>query len=362
VPEAMNTDVPRTLGKGQIPTVNLMSVATEIPAGRVSTAELAEQFGVSEEWIVRRTGIRSRPRATAEERLSDFAARAGQKALDAAGVDAHDLDLVIVATVTADELMPAAAPLVAMALGADRAGAFDVGAACTGFLTGLAVACGQIESGRANRVLLIGADFCSRFIDHDDRKVAPLFADAAGAVVIGSGEPRTPTAASEAGPWVGPIVLRSDGEGGPLLYAERTDPKIKMDGPEVFRHAITRMQEATLEAISAANTRLSEIDLFVYHQANARITRALRERLEVAEDRVVDCIERLGNSTAATLPLALAHAQADGRLRRGSSVLLSAFGAGFTWGACVLHWGGPEVDPLDVLFDHDAAADATPRV
>ena len=359
MPETMPAQATEAREGRGIPTVNLMSVATEIPTGSVSSAELAEQLGVSEDWIVSRTGIRSRPRAAADERLSDFAARAGQKALDAAGVDARDLDLVIVATVTADELMPAAAPLVAQALGAVRAGAFDVGAACTGFLTGLALACGQIESGRAQRILLIGADFCSRFIDHGDRKVAPLFADAAGAVVIGAGEPRS--GERDSGGWVGPMVLRSDGEGGRLLYAERTDPKMKMDGPEVFRHAIARMQEASLEAISAAGTRLSEIDLFVYHQANARITRALRERLGLAEDRVVDCIERQGNSTGATLPLALAHAQADGRLRRGTSVLLSAFGAGFTWGACVLHWGGPDVDPA-ALFDHDDATGDPTRV
>jgi 3-oxoacyl-[acyl-carrier-protein] synthase-3 len=348
------------------PTVNLMSVATEIPSASVSSAELAEHLGVSEDWIVSRTGIRSRPRAGADERLSDFAARAGAKALQAAGVDARDLDLVIVATVTADELMPAAAPLVALALGAVNAGAFDVGAACTGFLTGLALACGQIESGRARRILLIGADFCSRFIDHDDRKVAPLFSDAAGAVVIGAGEPRSsdPTEAERDGEsWVGPMVLGSDGEGGRLLFAERSNPQMKMDGPEVFKHAIARMHEATLEAISSAGTRLSEIDLFVYHQANARITRALRERLGLAEERVVDCIERQGNSTAATLPLALAHAQADGRLRRGTSVLLSAFGAGFTWGACVLHWGGPEVEDLAAeLFDHDDAGVDPARV
>jgi 3-oxoacyl-[acyl-carrier-protein] synthase-3 len=361
VPES----VPEPPDPRRYPTVNLMSVATEIPVGQVSSAEMAARFGVTEDWIVSRTGIRSRPRAAPDDRLSDFAARAGAKALAAARVEAHELDLVIVATITADELTPAAAPLVARALGAVNAGAFDVASACTGFLTGLAIACGQIESGRARRILLIGADFCSRFVDEDDRKVAPLFADAAGAVVIGAGEPRdlgvVDPEADRRG-WVGPIVLSADGDGGRLLYAERLESKMKMDGPEVFRAAVNRMQEASLAAISAAGSRMSEIDLFVYHQANARITRALRERLGVAEDRVVDCIERLGNTTAATLPLALAHAQDDGRLRRGTSVLLSAFGAGFTWGACVLHWGGPESDLAAALFDHDDAAVDSARV
>ena len=312
---------------------NILSVASELPSGRLTSAELAERFGIEEEWILSRTGIRERRRAAPDERLTDYAIRAGAAALDRAGVDAADLDRVIVATMTPDELTPNAAPLVAHGLGAARAGAFDVGAACTAFLTGLALAAGQIESGRARRVLLVGADFITRITDYDDRRSAPLFADGAGAVVLGEARP------GEAA--VGPIVLGADGSHGKTITATNTERKLSMDGPEVFRHAIARMGQVTVEAASRAGLELSDIDLFVFHQANARITRALGERLGLSTERVVDCIEMLGNSSAATLPLALAIAEEDGRLKPGSRVMVGAFGAGFTWGGGVIVWGGP---------------------
>jgi 3-oxoacyl-[acyl-carrier-protein] synthase-3 len=309
----------------------LLSVATELPAGRLTSAELAERLGISEDWILSRTGIRERRRAAPAERLSDLAARAGERALEAAGVEATDLDLVVVATITADEVTPGAAPLVAEAIGAHRAGAFDVGAACTGFLSGLALGAGQIESGRADRVLLIGADFITRITDYQDKRTAPLFADATGAVVLGPG-------GNERGA-IGPIVLGADGSHGQTILATHSERKISMDGPEVFRHAVERMSHATLEAVERAGLSLEDIELFVYHQANARITRALGERLELAPERVVDCIEHLGNASAATLPVALDAASRDGRLKPGARVLVSAFGAGFTWGAGVIELG-----------------------
>ena len=228
---------------------------------------------------------------------------------------------------------PGGPRLVATALGATRAGGFDVGAACTAFLTGLSVGAAQIESGRARRVLLIGADFITRITNYEDRKTAPLFADGAGAVVLGD--------CDDAGAAIGPIVLGTDGSHGDSIVATHEERKLYMDGPEVFRHAIARMNEVTVQAVAQAGLELSDIDLFVFHQANARITRALRERLHLPPERVVDCIEMLGNSSAATLPLALAFAERDGRLRPGSKVLISAFGAGFTWGGGVLVWGGP---------------------
>jgi 3-oxoacyl-[acyl-carrier-protein] synthase-3 len=355
VPEAAVLASPAPAGAAslRLPSVNVLSVGTDIPAGRVSNAQVAAQVGVTEEWIVSRTGISERPRARPEERLSDCAARAGAQALAQAGIAAIDVDLVIVATITPDEITPATAPLVARALGATRAGAFDVSAACTGFLTGLAIAAGQIESGRARIVLLIGADFLSRITDHDDKRSAPLFADGAGAVVVSAGAPRSaPAQSALAGGlpargegWVGPVVLNADGDPGQALYATHEQRQLKMDGPEVFRNAVARMHEASLLALAGVGLTLAEVDLFVYHQANARITRAVRERLGLSEDRVVDCIAHLGNSSAATVPLALAHAQGDGRLRPGTIVLLSAFGAGFTWGACVIGWAGSELPP-----------------
>jgi 3-oxoacyl-[acyl-carrier-protein] synthase-3 len=193
-------------------------------------------------------------------------------------VDAADLDLVVVATMTQDELTPNTAPLVAQALGAHRAGAFDVGAACTAWLTGLGLGAAQIESGRADLVRLVGADFITRITDYDDKKTAPLFADAAGAVVLG-------TAGETGAGRIGPVVLRSDGSHGESIIATHEDRVLRMDGPEVYRHAVTRMTEVTRDAIARAGLTLDDIDLFVYHQANARITRALADRLGLAPER-----------------------------------------------------------------------------
>jgi 3-oxoacyl-[acyl-carrier-protein] synthase-3 len=308
------------------------SIATEVPQNRLTSAELAERLGISEEWIVSRTGIRERPVADPDDRLTDFAARAGTAALKRAGIEARDLDLVIVATMTPDELTPNAAPLVAHLIGASRAGAFDVGAACTAFLSAVAIGAAQIEAGRARWVLVVGADFITRITDWEDPKQAPLFADAAGAAVLGP-------AGGEHGV-IGPIVLGADGAGPHAIIAEHADRKLKMDGQAVYRNAVARMTEATVEAVRQAGLTLDDVDLFVYHQANARITRAVGERLELDPERVVDCIERLGNSSAATLTLALAAAERDGRLKPGARVLLAAFGAGFTWGGGVIEWGG----------------------
>jgi len=308
------------------------SIAIELPPGRLTSAQLADRLGLSEDWILTRTGIRERPMAGVDERLSDYSARAGAAALRRAGIDASDLDLVIVATLSQDELTPNAAPLVANALGAHRAGAFDVGAACTAFLSAVAVAAAQIESGRSRWVLVVGADFITRLINWEDRKSAPLFGDAAGAAVLGP-------ASSEHGV-IGPIVLGADGSHRDTIIIRHSDRKIEMDGPEVYKHAVARMAESTLAATERAGLTLEEIDLFVYHQANARITRALGERLGVDPERVVDCIESYGNSSAATLPLALVTAERDGRLKPGARVLLGAFGGGFTWGGGVIEWGG----------------------
>jgi len=310
----------------------ILSVAAEVPSSRVTTAQLAERLGVSEDWIVSRTGIRARPVAADDERLSEFAARAGSAALHRAGVDPADVDLVLVATLTQDELMPNAAPIVAHAVGADRAGAIDLGAACTGFLSGLSLGAAQIETGRADRILLIGADFTTRIVDWEDKRTAPLFGDGVGAVVLGP-------ATGELGS-IGPIVLGADGSGAAAIHIAHTDRKLRMDGPEVYRNAVARMGEATLAALAGAGLTLEDIDLFVYHQANGRILRALAEKLQLPSDRVVDVIENLGNSSAATLPLGLAAAEDEGRLKAGARVLLSAFGAGFTWGAGVIEWGG----------------------
>jgi 3-oxoacyl-[acyl-carrier-protein] synthase-3 len=300
-----------------------------VPDRRVANAEIAERIGVDEDWIAKRTGTRERPWAVDGERLTDFAATAAREALAEASTVPSDLDLVVVATSSADEITPNAAPLVAGMLGAERAAAFDVGAACTGWLAGLAMASGQIESGRSRRALVVGADFLSKFLDLADRETAPLFADGAGAAVIG--------AATDASGGIGPIILHSDHGGAELIRLDRGG-RISMRGPETFREAVSRLAAVTLEATEASGLALEEVDLFVYHQANSRIIRAVGSRLGLDPGRVVDYVERFANSSTATLPIALSVAAREGRLERGDKVLLAAFGGGFTWGATVVEW------------------------
>jgi 3-oxoacyl-[acyl-carrier-protein] synthase III len=330
---ALTTTSPRrAIPEARPRAARITSIGTALPAGLVANAPIADRIGVTDDWIIKRTGIRSRHVAAAGERLSELAAAAGGRALELAGIDGGDVDLVLVATTTADELLPNAAPLVAHALGARRAGAIDVGAACTGFLSGLALATAQIEAARAEVVLLVGADLMTRITDPDCRQTAALFGDGAGAAVL--------TAAGNADGWIGATTLGADGgAGAELIVAERLEPLVRMQGHETFKHAVARMSQATLDALALAGLTLSDIDLFVYHQANARILRAVGEELGIDDELVVDCIAHFGNTSAATLPLALAHAQREGRLSAGDRVLLGAFGAGFTWGAAVVEWG-----------------------
>lgn len=307
----------------------VISVGTSVPQGIVESAEIEARLGLSADWIERRTGIRARHVAAPHERVDMHATIAASIALERAGVDSADLDLVLVATSTSDELMPNTAPLVAHALGATKAGAFDIGAACSGFITALATGAAMIDSGRASCVVVIGADFMSRLVDPADRGTSAVFADGAGAMVlVASGQNR-----------IGPIVLGHEGDTAGVIRVDRSDQIIRMAGHETFKIAVARLSEATEEAAAAAGIALEEIDLFVYHQANARILTAVGERLGLPTHRVVDSIGKLGNTSAATLPLALEYSLEAGQLRDGDRVLLGAFGAGFVWGATVLQWG-----------------------
>jgi 3-oxoacyl-[acyl-carrier-protein] synthase III len=309
----------------------IVSLAMAVPDNVVTNATVAEGAGVTEQWIVHRTGVHERRHVTDGQRLQDLATAAGREALDQAGLSPNDVDLVLVATVGADELLPNAAPLVATDLGADRAGAMDVGAACTGFLSGLSLAAAQIESGRCENVLLIGADVLSRWTDPTDRGTAALFADGAGAVVVG---------AANGGPgMIGHIALHSDGVGAPAIRADHDEKIIRMQGHDTFKAAVHRLSESTVEAVEHVGLELDDIGLFVYHQANARILAAVGERLGLERERVIDCIDRYGNTSSATLPIALADARERGLLEPGMNVLVAAFGAGFTWGAGVIQWG-----------------------
>ncbi len=306
----------------------IAGLGVAVPEQVVANGPIAARFGIDENWIVTRTGIEERRIADPEQRLSQLAAAAGERALAAAGLAAADLDLLLVATTSNDDLMPGASPRVAAELGAQVA-AIDLNSACAGFVAGLSLACGQIESGRAANALLVGADMMSRITDPEDRGTAAVFADGGGAVVLrGSEQGR-----------IGPIVLGSDGAQADLIYTPRATGLTVMQGHETFRHAVDRMSEATLAAIDAAGIELADVDLFVYHQANARILRSVGERLELPSERVVDSIHHFGNTSAASIPLALEDARLAGDLREGATVLLAAFGAGLTWGATVIEWG-----------------------
>jgi 3-oxoacyl-[acyl-carrier-protein] synthase III len=322
----------------------IAGVAMALPERRVSNDELAAELGVDPVWIAKRTGTRERPWASGEERLSQLAAQAGRGALEHAGIQAGELDLVLVATSTADEITPNAAPLVAGLIGAHGAGALDVGAACTGWLSALAMACGQIESGRARHALVVGADFLSRFLDFSDRDTAPLFADGAGAAVVSATD-------STIGR-VGPVILHCDHSGSQLIRLSRGD-HIRMDGPESFRAAVNSMTQVTTEALEAGDCRIEDIDLFVYHQANSRIIRAVGARLDLPLHRVVDYVDRFANASTATLPIALSVAVSEDRLAPGHRVLLAAFGGGLTWGGAVVEWSAkapaPTVDQPSVM-------------
>ena len=309
---------------------SLASITRALPANIVGNDVVAAAAGVTEQWIAHRTGVHERRNVSAGETVVTLGAEAGRMALEEAGVDAADLDLVLLATVAPDEILPNAAPLVATELGAVRAGAMDLGAACTGFLSALSMATAQVEGGRADYVLVIGADVLSRFVDSSDRGTAALFADGAGAAVVGP--------ANGAGGWIGDIVLACDGVGGPAIRASHEEQLIRMQGHDTFKAAVLRMSEATLEALERTGLGLDDIDLFVYHQANIRILRAVAERLGLDESRVIDCIDRFGNTSSATLPIAMVDARNRGMLEPGMNVLLAAFGAGFTWGAGVIEW------------------------
>lgn len=308
----------------------IASVGASVPSTVVANDEVAARLGVSEDWIVSRTGVRERRIVSGGEGVTDLAAEAGRVALERAGCPPGELDLLIVATIAGDDLLPNTAPLVAERLGARRAGAFDVGAACTGFLSGLALAAGYVEAKRAHRVLVIGADLLSRLTDVKDRATAALFADGAGAAVVAP--------AGDVG-WLGTMVLGADGGTPPMIHAGHEDRAIRMQGHDTFREAVRRLSESTIEAAARNSVALADIDWFVFHQANARILAAVAERLELDRDRLVDCIGRFGNTSSATIPIALAEAEADGRLVPGALVLMAAFGAGLTWGAGVVEWG-----------------------
>jgi 3-oxoacyl-[acyl-carrier-protein] synthase III len=332
MPEARTRPAPGLARRGSgVRQAAVGAVGIAVPEAVLDNATVASRLGVTEGWIVARTGVHERRVAGAETSLVDHAAEAAGRALAAAGIHPGEVDLVLVATMSHDSLSPNAAPLVAARIGADRAGAMDVGAACSGFVSALVLAAAQVESGRANRVLVVGADLMTRIVDPADRSTAALFGDGAGAVLVQNGPGEGA---------IGPAVLGADGARHDLVSADRAEGILRMKGHDTFRQAVDRLSEATAAAAVAAGVGLDEIDVFAFHQANTRILTAVGERLGLDPDRVIDCMGRYGNTSAATIPLALAEALDAGMLKPGGQVLVAAFGGGLTWAATVIEWGG----------------------
>ncbi|MGO9761744.1 MAG: beta-ketoacyl-ACP synthase 3 [Solirubrobacteraceae bacterium] len=322
-------------------TAGIVGLGAALPERRVRNAEVAVRLGVTDEWIERRTGIGERRYASPGQRVSDLASAAGRAALADAGLDARELDMVLVATLASDEITPSTAPIVARELGIAGVAAIDVGAACAGAIAALAHATAWIESGRARNVLVIGAEVLTRFVDFDDPRTAPLFADGAGALVVSAG----------ATGQIGPFVLGSDGAAADAIRATRARGVLEMQGHETFLMAVEKLSNSTREVLELADLALEDIELFVFHQANSRILTAVAERLGLPRERVFDCIANFGNTSAASIPIALGEAVRLGALASGARVVLGAVGAGLVWGATVLTWGEASAAPAAIPLE-----------
>jgi 3-oxoacyl-[acyl-carrier-protein] synthase-3 len=318
----------------------LVGTGAYLPARVVTNDELSRTVDTSHEWIVQRTGIEQRHIAADGELTSDLACAAARKAMQGAGLEAAQIDLIIVATTTPDNTFPACAVAVQAKLGADRAVAFDLQAVCSGFVYGLAVADNFIKAGQANTVLVIGSETFSRLLDWTDRRTCVLFGDGAGAVVLRA-EEGTGTVFDRG---VLATHLGSDGrhyrdlyvDGGPS--SSGTTGHVRMNGREVFRYAVNALSASTRRVLEISGLGVDDVDWLVPHQANRRILDAVARNLGLAEDRMLVTVGQHANTSAASVPLALAEGAASGKLRPNQVVVINAMGGGFTWGAAVLRW------------------------
>ena len=313
----------------------ILGTGSALPARRVSNAELAETVDTSDAWIVERTGIRARYIAGDGETTATLAADAARNALDAAGLDPSAIDLIVLATATPDQTFPSSATKVQAMLGINDCVAFDVAAVCSGFLYALSVAESMIRAGSASTALVIGSETFSRILDWEDRGTCVLFGDGAGAIVL---------SAVEDGRGVLAAKLHADGRHNQLLYVDGgpsttgTVGKVRMEGPAVFKHAVTNLANVLTETLAAAGLTAADVDWVVPHQANARILDATARKLGLDPAKVVVTVDQHANTSAASVPLALDVAVRDGRIKAGDLVVLEAMGGGFTWGAAAVRW------------------------
>jgi 3-oxoacyl-[acyl-carrier-protein] synthase-3 len=326
-------------GNGRI---SITGIGSHAPERVMTNDEIAQRVDTSDEWILERTGIRERRVAAADEALSDVSLPAAEAALEQAGINASSLDLIIVATVTPDMVFPSTGAIIADRLGAKDAAAYDLSAGCTGFVYALVQAHGMVSSGLAKNALVIGGDVLSKIVDWDDRSTCVLFGDGAGAVVLERvGE----------GGFLG-FELGADGSGGPELYmpaggsrspatAETVAARqhfAKMNGREVFKFATRVLVDSAEKVLGECGVAVDDVDVYVPHQANVRIIDYARRKLGIPEERTVVNVDRYGNTSSGSIPLALGDAEADGRLAPGELVLLTGMGAGLTWGSALIEW------------------------
>ena len=329
--------------------IHILGTGSYAPEQVLTNHDLQKLVDTSDEWITSRTGIRQRHIASKEEATSDLATHAARKALEASGISATDLDIIFVATCTPDMAFPSTATLVQENIGAKHAFAMDLSAACSGFIYGLEVARNMLESGRYNTALVIGAEKMSSIVDWQDRTTCILFGDGAGAAIL--------SADTTGHGGLGPCDLGSDGAlsellmvpaGGSrrpvdaLVLSERSNT-IRMAGQEVFKHAVTNMTKTAKRLLSEAGWEPAELNWVIPHQANKRILEAIRTRVGVPEDHVYVNVDQYGNTSAASIGIALDEVARSGKLHPGDKVMLLAFGAGFTWGGMLLEWRGPEL-------------------
>jgi 3-oxoacyl-[acyl-carrier-protein] synthase III len=313
----------------------IKGTGSALPRTRVSNADLAQRVDTTDEWIVERTGIRFRHIAEDDETTSTLAIEAAKKAMQAAGFNSADIDLIIVATATPDQTFPATATIVQDALGCNGCVAFDVAAVCSGFLYALSVAESMIRAGSATNALVIGAETFSRILDWEDRGTCVLFGDGAGAIVLSAEHGESGVLATR---------LHADGAHNQLLYVDGgagttgTVGKLRMKGREVFRHAVINLSAVLNEVLEESGQSIGDVDWVVPHQANARILDATAKKLNLAPEKVIKTVDIHANTSAASVPLALDTAVRDGRIKVGDLLVLEAMGGGFTWGASVIRY------------------------
>jgi 3-oxoacyl-[acyl-carrier-protein] synthase III len=324
------------IGSANGTAVSITGLGCYVPERVLTNAELSTLVDTSDEWIMERTGIRERRIASDEQAMSDLALPAAREALAKARVEPKDIDLVIVATVTPDMMFPTTSALIADALGATEAAAYDLLAGCTGFMYAIAQAYGMLAGGLAQRALVVGGDVLSKILDWEDRSTLVLFGDGAGAVVMER---------VERGGFLG-FELGADGGGGEHLWLPGSgsrkfdDPEsfVKMNGREVFKFATRVMVSSAEKLLDRCGLTIEDVDVYVPHQANVRIIDHAARKLGVPDERVVVNVDRYGNTSSGSIPLALADAAADGRLRPGELVLMTGMGAGLTWGSALIEW------------------------